>query len=70
MRLERGATILDPYMGAGTTAIAAFKRGMQFVGVEIDRRWFDAAVERIKRQTCNGPLFETRQEPEQVALIA
>ena len=69
-RLERGATILDPYMGSGTTAVAAFKRGMQFVGVEIDRRWFDVAVERIKRQTCDGPLFETRQEPEQVALFA
>ena len=69
-RLERGATILDPYMGSGTTAIAAFKRDMQFVGVEIDRRWFDAAVERIKRQTCNGPLFEKQQEPKQVALLA
>ena len=69
-RLECGATILDPYMGSGTTAIAAYKRGMQFVGVEIDRRWFDTAVERIKRQTCDGPLFETRQEPEQVALLA
>ena len=57
-RLEPGATILDPYMGSGTTAIAAFKRKMKFVGVEIDRRWFDVAVERINRQTADGPLFE------------
>ena len=69
-RLERGATILDPYMGSGTTAIAAFKRGMQFVGVEIDRRWFDVAVERIKRQTGDGPLFEAPQEPQEVPLFA
>ena len=57
-RLEPGATILDPYMGSGTTAIAAFKRKMNFVGVEIDRRWFDVAVDRINRQTADGPLFE------------
>ena len=52
------ALILDPYMGSGTTAIAAFKKRMNFVGVEIDRRWFDVAVERINRQTGDGPLFE------------
>lgn len=57
-RLEPGATILDPYMGSGTTAIAAFKKGMNFVGCEIDRRWFDVAVERISRQTSDGPLFK------------
>ena len=57
-RLEPGALILDPYMGSGTTAIAAFKRKMKFVGVEIDRRWFDVAVERINRQTGDGPLFD------------
>lgn len=64
-RLEPGAVILDPYMGSGTTAIAAFKRKMKFVGCEIDRRWFDVAVERIKRQTEDGPLFEA--EPREVA---
>ena len=57
-RLDPGALILDPYMGSGTTAIAAFKRKMRFVGVEIDRRWFDVAVERIARMTADGPLFE------------
>ena len=57
-RLDPGAVILDPYMGSGTTAIAAFKRKMKFVGVEIDRRWFDVAVERINRQTGDGPLFD------------
>ena len=65
-RLEPDALILDPYMGSGTTAIAAFKRRMRFVGVEIDRRWFDVAVERIKRMTADGPLFEA--PPEQTAM--
>ena len=57
-RLKPGALILDPYMGSGTTAIAAFKRRMKFIGCEIDRLWFDVAVERINRQTGDGPLFE------------
>lgn len=55
-RLERGATILDPYMGSGTTGIAAFGADMRFVGVEIEERWFDAACERIARQ-CDEGLF-------------
>ena len=64
-RLEPGALILDPYMGSGTTAIAAFKKRMKFIGVEIDRRWFDVAVERIKRQTSDGPLFDDESAGEQ-----
>ena len=70
-RLEPGALILDPYMGSGTTAIAAFKRKMKFVGCEIDRRWFDVAVERINRQTGDGPLFAEPELPkaEQQSLL-
>ena len=68
-RLEPGALILDPYMGSGTTAIAAFKRKMKFVGCEIDRRWFDVAVERISRQTGDGPLFDAVQEDTALRLV-
>ena len=58
-RLEPGATILDPYMGSGTTGIAAFGMDMKFVGVEIERRWFDAAVERIIDR-CDEGLFASQ----------
>ena len=57
-------------MGSGTTAIAAFKRKMKFVGVEIDKRWFDVAVERINRQTGDGPLFETNDIVQQATLLS
>ena len=64
-----GGTILDPFMGSGSTAIACFKEGRRFVGCEIDRRWFDVAVERINRQTGDGPLFdEPEAEPQQAAM--
>ena len=53
-RLAPGATILDPYMGSGTTGIAAFFADLKFVGVEIERRWFDAAVEAHHRAVRRG----------------
>ena len=53
-----GETVLDPFMGSGSMARACFASGRKFVGVEIDRRWFDVAVDRIKRQAGPGPLFD------------
>ncbi len=44
-----GDTILDPYMGSGTAGIAALRTGRKFIGIEIERRWFRAAVERVKK---------------------
>ena len=55
-KLAPGSLVCDPFMGAGTTAVAAFGLGMRFVGVEIERRWFDAAVERISER-CAAELF-------------
>ena len=43
-------TICDPYMGSGTTGIAAVQLGCKFVGIEIDRRYFDVACERIENE--------------------
>ncbi|MBA5779479.1 site-specific DNA-methyltransferase [Stappia sp. F7233] len=43
-----GETVLDPFMGSGSTGVAAVRAGRRFVGVEIERRWFDAACRRIE----------------------
>lgn len=43
----RGDTIIDPYMGSGSTAIAAIQAGVKFIGVETRERWFDVTVARI-----------------------
>ena len=45
-----GATVLDPYMGSGTTGIACIRTGRKFIGVEKDKRHFDNAVDRISRE--------------------
>lgn len=42
-----GQTILDPFMGSGTTGIAAVQMGRTFIGIERDERYFDIACKRI-----------------------
>lgn len=44
-----GQVILDPYMGSGTTGVAALRSGRRFIGIEIEERWFANAIRRI---TC------------------
>lgn len=45
-----GDTIVDPFMGSGTTGIACLNTGRNFVGFEIDKAYYDMAVERIKEE--------------------
>ena len=47
MRNVAGETICDPFMGTGSTGVAAIKAGKRFFGIERDPRWFEAAVTRI-----------------------
>lgn len=43
-----GETVLDFTMGAGSTGIAAMNTGRKFIGVEMDKKYFDIAENRIK----------------------
>lgn len=45
-----GATVLDPYMGSGTTGIACIRTGRKFIGIEIDPGYFQIACDRIRRE--------------------
>jgi len=42
-----GATVLDPFMGSGTTGVACVQTGCNFIGIEIDRGYFEIAERRI-----------------------
>lgn len=52
--------VLDPFMGSGTTGVAAVKSGRRFIGVEIERRYFDLACERIEAALAQPDLFRSR----------
>jgi len=55
--VPEGATVLDPFMGSGSTAIACIRTGRPFIGVERDPDHFNTAVERIRRELAQGDLF-------------
>ena len=63
-------TILDPFMGSGTTGVACVKLGRKFIGIEIDEGYFDIACERIRKAYAQPDmLIEARTpEPKQEAL--
>lgn len=46
---EPGDTILDPFMGSGTTLIAAKETGRKAIGIELDQRWTDIAISRLRQ---------------------
>lgn len=45
---HEGDVVFDPFMGVGSTGVAALKNGRKFIGVEIDRPYFDAAEKRVE----------------------
>jgi site-specific DNA-methyltransferase (adenine-specific)/modification methylase len=69
--LPDARTVLDPFMGSGTTGVAAAQMGRKFIGIEREPKYFDIACERIERTYAQGTLFDPaeRAKPEQPALI-
>ena len=52
-----GHAILDPFLGSGTTGVAAVQMGRDFIGIEREPRYFDIAVRRIEQAQRQGDLF-------------
>lgn len=50
-------TILDPFMGSGTTGVACAKLGRKFIGIELDENYFNIACERIEKAYAQPDLF-------------
>lgn len=49
--------ILDPFMGSGTTGVAAVQMGRKFIGIEREQRYFDMACKRIEDAQRQGDMF-------------
>lgn len=54
---------VDPFMGTGATGSACANLGLPFTGIEMDRRYFDIAVERISRAQSQARLFPDEPAP-------
>jgi len=60
-----GEVVLDPFMGSGTTGVAAIQLGRSFIGIEREPKYFDIACKRIEQAVAQGQLFEP-EPPKQV----
>ena len=57
--------VCDAFMGSGSTGVACVESSRDFVGIEIERRYFDIACERIARAQAQGRMF-----PPELAAVA
>lgn len=58
-----GATILDPFMGSGTTGVACVKLGRGFIGIELDSKYFDLACRRVSEALRQPDFFVMKPRP-------
>ena len=57
IRNVNGQTILDPFVGSGTTGVACVKLGRKFIGIELEEKYFDIACKRIKEAYDQPDMF-------------
>ena len=67
--LPESKTILDPFMGSGTTGVACMNLDRHFIGIEKDPEYFEIACKRISDAESQGNLFgRERTKPEQIEM--
>jgi DNA modification methylase len=54
---KKDETVIDPFMGSGTTGVACMNLGRRFVGIEIEPKYFDIACERIENAQRQQRMF-------------
>jgi len=66
-----GQTILDPFMGSGTTGVACAMLGRAFIGIEMNEKWFDLSCKRIEKAHSQPDMFIEAPQPkaEQLSLL-
>jgi DNA modification methylase len=60
---ENAATILDPFMGSGTTLVACAKLGRKGIGIELDPDYFEIACKRVEEAYRQPDLFVDQPAP-------
>jgi site-specific DNA-methyltransferase (adenine-specific) len=59
--LAKPKGILDPYMGSGSFRIAAWEKGIDYTGVELDKDYFEKEEERFREHLSKGSLYEENE---------
>ena len=54
---KEGEIVLDPFIGSGTAAIACIRANRHFIGFELDKKYFDISMQRIKQEQSQLNLF-------------
>lgn len=65
LSVRENGTALDPFMGSGTTGVAAIQLGRKFIGIEREPKYFDIACQRIEQAVAQGQLFEPEKPRQQ-----
>ena len=60
----KGGLVLDPFIGSGTTGIAAKQEKMHYIGIEIDEQYLAIAEARIKSAVIEYDIFDFMEEDE------
>ena len=66
---RRGGTVLDPFMGSGTTGVAAMRHGREFVGIDINPVYCEIAERRISRFWEGGSVSARKVDPDQMDMF-
>lgn len=66
---NRGDLIIDPFMGSGTTGVAAMKTGRNFIGIEQDAEYFRIAETRIKNAAGEFTMTDKEKKSGQMSLL-
>jgi site-specific DNA-methyltransferase (adenine-specific)/modification methylase len=61
-------SILDPFMGSGTTGVAAIQMGRKFIGIEREPKYFEIACKRIEQATKQEDMFIAQEKQVQESL--
>jgi DNA modification methylase len=69
LHTQLGEVVLDPFMGAGSTAEAAKVLGRKFIGIELDERWAVMAVERLRQAVLPHQQYLDVESEEAVLLF-
>lgn len=66
---DEGETVLDPFMGSGTTGVACLRAGRRFVGIEVRPDYFELACRRIRDAHREPNLFPNPPRTDQPRLF-